>query len=71
MHHNNSFKVNEEPKMLIVKTISHVYFHSGRYIDYLSLPYATNKNKILKLHYKHYKYYKQHSVKRESPNSKK
>jgi len=34
---------------------------AGIYIDYLSVTYATNKNKILKLHYKHYKYYKQHS----------
>ena len=39
------------------------YFPNGRYIDYLSLTYATDKNKILKLHYtrKYYKYYKQHS----------
>jgi len=38
-----------------------IYFPNGRYIDYLSLTYATNKNKILKLHYKYYKCYKQHS----------
>ena len=37
-----------------------IYFPTGRYTDYVSLTYATNKNKILKLHYKHCKYYKQH-----------
>ena len=38
-----------------------IYFPNGRYIDYLSLTYATNKNDTLKLHYKYCKYYKQHS----------
>jgi len=27
------------------------YYSNGRYIDYLSLTYATNKNKILKSHW--------------------
>jgi len=40
-----------------------VYFPNDRYIDYLSLTYATNKNKVLQLHYKYYKYCKQHSRK--------
>ena len=40
-------------------TIFYIYFPYGRDIDYLSLTYATNRNKILKLHYKWYKYYKQ------------
>jgi hypothetical protein len=30
------------------------YFTNGRYIDYLSLTYATNKNRIFKLRYKYY-----------------
>jgi len=33
-----------------------LYFPNGRYIHYLSLIYATNKNKILKFHYKYHKY---------------
>jgi len=37
------------------------YFPNGRYIDYLSLTQATNKTKILKVHYKYYEYYKQNS----------
>ena len=32
-----------------------IYFPNGRYTDCLSLIYATNKNKILDLHYKYYK----------------
>jgi hypothetical protein len=30
------------------------YFTNGRYVDYLSLTYATNKNRILKLRYRYY-----------------
>ena len=37
-----------------------IYFPNGGHIDYLSLTYATNKRKILKLRYIYYKYYKQH-----------
>jgi len=33
-----------------------LYFPNGRYIDYLSLTYATNKNKILKFHHKCHKF---------------
>jgi len=29
--------------------MTHVFFSNGRYIDYLSLTYATNKNRILKV----------------------
>ena len=28
-------------------------FPNGRHIDYLSVTYATNKDKMLKLHYKY------------------
>ena len=28
--------------------VKNVFFSNGRYIDYLSLTYATNKNRILK-----------------------
>ena len=44
------------------------YFPNGRYIGCLSLNYATNKNKILKLRYE---YYKKHSKNiYNSPNNK-
>jgi len=38
-----------------------IYFPNGRYIEYLSLTYETNTNKVLDLHYKHYQYYKLYS----------
>jgi len=33
-----------------------LYFPNGRYIDYLSLTYMINNNKILKFHYKYHKH---------------
>jgi len=32
-----------------------LFVRNGRYIDYLSLTYATNKNKVLTVRYKYYK----------------
>jgi len=46
---------------LKLKTNILFYFPNGRYIDYLSLTYATNKNKTPTLRNKYYQYYEQHS----------
>jgi len=33
----------------LVECSIYIFFSNGRYIDYLSLTYATNKNRILKV----------------------
>jgi len=50
-------------------------FFNGRYIDYLSLTYATNKNRILKFHYKYYTQQEKKNIKNiqnkhRAPNNK-
>jgi len=49
---------DDEPYDVEDNVIELIYFPNGSYIDCLSLTYATNKSKMLKLQYRYKKYSK-------------
>jgi len=54
----SSVRISHHPAqnyLLFTRLLQCLFISNGRYIDYLSLTYATNEGKILKLHYKYYR----------------